>query len=191
MPMTLRIIMDEHVALRSVLNSLELLIHRGPENDALGFFRSMRAMLFYIDQYPERLHHPKESKLLFPKVRERDVAISDVLDRLDEDHAKSEHSVRMLEHQLASWEFLGGEERSVFIGAFRIYKKSYLAHMELEEKIVLPAALRCLAIGDWRHLDEEFAANQDPLTGRYAADGIYAELFNRIVREAPDPIGLG
>ncbi len=25
-------------------------------------------MLFYIDEFPERLHHPKESNMLFPKV---------------------------------------------------------------------------------------------------------------------------
>ena len=30
-------------------------------------FSTLRAMLFYIDEFPERLHHPKESDLLFPE----------------------------------------------------------------------------------------------------------------------------
>jgi hypothetical protein len=32
-------------------------------------FDVLRAMLFYIDEFPERLHHTKESELLFPKLR--------------------------------------------------------------------------------------------------------------------------
>jgi hypothetical protein len=30
------------------------------------------AILFYIDEFPAKLHHPKESKLLFPRVANRD-----------------------------------------------------------------------------------------------------------------------
>jgi hypothetical protein len=33
---------------------------------ALPPFDVLRAMLFYIDEFPERLHHTKESELLFP-----------------------------------------------------------------------------------------------------------------------------
>ena len=31
----------------------------------------LRAMLFCVDEFPERLYHSKESQLLFPRIRER------------------------------------------------------------------------------------------------------------------------
>jgi hemerythrin-like domain-containing protein len=29
----------------------------------------LRSMMFHIDEFPERLHHPKETELLFPKAQ--------------------------------------------------------------------------------------------------------------------------
>ena len=43
----------------------------------------------------------------------------------------------------------------------------------------------------WRELDEAFGANRDPLTGKYPASPEYERLFQRIVHDAPAPIGLG
>jgi hemerythrin-like domain-containing protein len=34
-------------------------------DDRDQFFDVLRAMLFYVDEFPERLHHPKESALLY------------------------------------------------------------------------------------------------------------------------------
>nr|MBP6851606.1 hemerythrin domain-containing protein [Rhodoferax sp.] len=65
---SLRIIRDEHSALAAMLRSLSMMVQQGPGDDAQQYFDVMRAMLFYIDEFPERLHHPKESNLLFPKV---------------------------------------------------------------------------------------------------------------------------
>ena len=65
---SLHIIRDEHASLAAMLQAMMQLLERGPAQDAQNFFDVMRAMLFYIDEFPERLHHPKESNLLFPKV---------------------------------------------------------------------------------------------------------------------------
>ena len=43
---------------------------------------------------------------------------------------------------------------------------------------------------DWAELDAAFAQNRDPLAGAVGEDE-YAELFSRIVRIVPAPIGLG
>ena len=56
-------IRDEHSALAAILRSLRMMGERGPRDEPQGFFDVMRAMLFYIDEFPERLHHPKESDL--------------------------------------------------------------------------------------------------------------------------------
>jgi hypothetical protein len=48
-----------------------MMIERGPCDVLPGYFEVVGAMLFYIDEFPERLHHPKETELLFPKVAQR------------------------------------------------------------------------------------------------------------------------
>jgi hypothetical protein len=63
----IRILLGEHASLRAVLQSILLMLERGPGDAPERFFDVMRAMLFYIDEFPERLHHPKESNLLFPR----------------------------------------------------------------------------------------------------------------------------
>ena len=59
------IIRDEHRALAAMLRSLLNLVADGPGDQPHRFFDVLRAMLFYIDEFPVRPHHPKESKLLF------------------------------------------------------------------------------------------------------------------------------
>ena len=57
-------------------------------------------MLFYIDEFPERLHHPKESELLFPRVARLAPETAEVIARLEKDHSNSESAVRELQHLL-------------------------------------------------------------------------------------------
>lgn len=188
---TLRVIQDEHNALRALLQSVHLLLLQGPSKDPRRFFDTLRAMLFYIDEYPERLHHPKETDLLFPKVMVRAPETAAAVERLDKDHHKSELAVRQLQHLLLAWELLGDPRRQEFVDTFNAYRRAYLQHMELEETAILPAARRFLTAGDWIEIDHAFEANRDPLTGRYPAEGVYAELFRRIVNFAPAPVGMG
>ena len=103
---TLRVIRDEHGVLSAVLRSISPLLS---ETRRLGLqpdFTTLRAMLFYSDEFPEKVHHTKESELLFPKLRERSSEATAVLDRLDADHASSHRAVRDLEHELLALEMM-------------------------------------------------------------------------------------
>ena len=46
-------------------------------------FDLLRALIFYIDAYPGRLHHPKESDHLFKHLRARSDEAGELLDKLD------------------------------------------------------------------------------------------------------------
>lgn len=191
----LQVIRDEHAALAAMLRSLRLMLARGPDSppagDDAGFFDVLRAMLFYIDEFPETLHHPKETELLFPRVAERAPQVAKTIERLDRDHHQGEASVRALQHALLAWELLGDSRREAFETAAFRYIDFYLEHMRVEETVVLPEAVRTLDAADWRELDAAFAANQDPLAARHQRDPQYERLFTRIVTRAPAPIGLG
>lgn len=188
---SIRIIRDEHAALAAMLRSLGMMVERGPGDASGQYFDVLRAMLFYIDEFPERLHHPKESELLFPKVARVAPQTGAAIAQLEQDHSRGEGAVRELQHQLLAWELLGDARRADFEQAARSYVRFYLDHMHLEEKEILPAAEKALDERDWAELDAAFATNCDPLTGKYPRDPVYDRLFTRIVMIAPEPIGLG
>ena len=187
---TLRIIREEHAALAAMLRSILLLLAQHRRQGTLPDFTALRAMIFYVDAFPELRHHRKESELLFPKLRARTPLSRALLDRLDEDHARGERNIRELEHALLAFEMLGEPRRAAFEHAAQRYVDFYLAHMGLEEEQVLPLAERVLTERDWAELDEAFSANRDPLTGHEPEDE-YRALFTRIVNLVPAPIGLG
>jgi hemerythrin-like domain-containing protein len=187
----LQTIRDEHASLAAMLQSMRLMVQKGPSDDRRQFFDVLRGMLFYIDEFPERLHHPKESNLLFPKVVKLAPKVMGAVDKLERDHMRSEKAVRDLQHLLLAWELLGPGRRAAFEEAVGHYIDAYLAHMNLEENIILPEAERCFSEEDWRLLDAAFAENADPLTGQYRPTEAYEKLFSLIVTRAPSPIGLG
>ena len=188
---SLQIIRDEHASLAAMLQSMRMLVELGPDDSRRNFFDVLRAMLFYIDEYPERLHHPKESNLLFPKVVKASPKVLGAIDRLERDHMYSEKAARDLQHLLLSWELLGPSRRQAFEEAFRKYIDFYLDHMRLEEEVILPEAEKMLTPHEWAEIDAAFEKNADPLSGKYPPTAEYEKLFSLIVQRAPAPIGLG
>lgn len=186
----LQVIRDEHAAVAAVLRSMLQMMERGPDEEPERFFDVLRAMLFYIDEFPERQHHPKESDLLFPKVARVEPKLMPVIHRLEEDHMQGEGRVRELQHLLLAWELLGEGRRAAFEEAARRYVDFYLSHMRVEETDILPVAQQKLSDSDWAQLDAAFQSHADPLaSGR--RDPTYDRLFTRIVMRTPAPIGVG
>jgi len=186
----LKIIHEEHRALAALLETLRLLAERlGPAADPRDL-SLIRAIFFYIDEFPERLHHAKETSLLFPRLRSRAAEAASVLDALDEQHARGESAIRELEHLLLAYEQLGERRRKPFITALNRYVEFYTGHMAIEDAQVMPLAEKRLTEEDWRELNAAFAENRDPLTGHTPSEE-YKALFERIVTMAPAPIGLG
>jgi hemerythrin-like domain-containing protein len=186
----LQVIRDEHAAVAAVLRSLLQMLERGPDEEPERFFDVLRAMLFYIDEFPERRHHPHESDLLFPKIARVAPQLMPVIHRLEEDHMQGEGRVRELQHLLLAWELLGDGRRAAFESAARNYVDFYLTHMRMEETELLPVAVQKLSESDWAQLNEAFEHHDDPLASG-KRDPSYDRLFTRIVMKAPAPIGVG
>ncbi|MEO7953543.1 MAG: hemerythrin domain-containing protein, partial [Polaromonas sp.] len=178
---SLQIIRDEHSSLAAMLRSMLMMVERGPGDHPQQFFDVLRAMLFYIDEFPERLHHPKESNLLFPRVVRAAPSVMAAVEQLERDHMSGEKSVRDLQHLLLAWELLGEPRRTAFMEQCKAYVAFYLEHMRLEETVILPEAEKVLTEAEWKDLDAAFEKNCDPLTGKYPPDPAYDRLFTRIV----------
>ncbi|WP_395686360.1 hemerythrin domain-containing protein [Caenimonas koreensis] len=187
---TTQSIREQHSSLAAVLRSLTMMIAHGPADEPDRFFDVMRAMLFYIDEFPERLHHPRESNVLFPRVLKVAPQLMNVIEALEHDHLAGEQRVRDLQHLLLAWELLGESRRQAFEQAAAQYVRFYLDHMRVEETEVLPLARQLLSPEDWAQLNAAFDADPDPLT-TVNRQPIYDRLFSRIVLAAPSPVGVG
>ena len=187
---TSKVILDEHSALSAVLRSIALLLAEHRRRATLPDFAVLRAMLFYIDEFPEQRHHPKESDLLFPRLARVAPELMPVIRRLEAEHMQGESRVRALQHLLLAWELIGESRRPAFSQAVDEYVRFYLDHMRVEETELLPVAERKLTQADWDEIGRAFEADRDPLAGGQR-DPNYDRLFTRIVRSAPAPIGVG
>lgn len=193
MPLAVRVIRAEHDALAAMLRTMPLLLDAQRRDGTPPCFDALRAMLFYVDEFPERLHHAKESELLFPKLRALAPELRETLDELDADHAQGERAIRELQHSLLAWEQMGEPRRVKFEQQLKVYTARYLRHMRREETEILPIAAKLLSPDDWADLDEAFGSHQDPLAPRAGqpVDEAYAPLRQRILAALPAPFGWG
>lgn len=186
----IRIIHEEHMAMSAMLQTLHLVSKRLKGGATAQEFDLMRAMLFYLDEFPEKLHHRKESEVLFRKLRDAAPSASDLLDRLDRDHAAGAQTILELEHLLLAFEQLGDSRRLAFVEAVDRYVDKHVHHMQTEETLVLPLADKSLSDADWDVVNAAFREQRDPLTSRKPSDEYHA-LFEKILNRLPAPIGLG
>ena len=150
---TLRIIRDEHSSLSAVLRSIGLLLSESRRHGLAPDFQVLRAMLFYIDEYPEKVHHTKESALLFPKIRARSAEAASV-HRSPRRRSRAQPSRRArsgARPSRARNDERGGERAVAgaarFEEATHAYIAGYLDHMRTEEVEILPLAERVLTVG--------------------------------------------
>lgn len=186
---SLSVIKREHATLKSMLYSILKMIERGPLNEPELFFDTLRAMLFYIDEVPEKQHHPKETKFLFPLIAKRSKSCTVIIEKLNGEHLKIESTIRDLQHMLLGWEMLGDSRRSAFEIATFKYIDFYEKHMQLEESVIFPEASRVLNESECKYIDNAFAMNSDLLSFSKNRDPKYDRLFTKIMLQSPAPIG--
>ncbi len=186
----IRIIRDEHRTLAAVVHGMLYLVREIAERATEPDFRVLDAMVYYIDTFPERFHHPKEDRYLFRILRQRSPEAGPLLDRLETEHRAGGEKIRALEQALARFHAGGRSEFSNFRAVVEAYAKFHWDHMQAEERELLPLAEKYLTPADWQEVDAAFEGHADPLIGTEVGDK-YAALFSRIVALAPPPIGVG
>ncbi len=180
MPAALRIIRDEHLAIASVLYGLRTAVRRVAEGGAPDF-RLLDALLRYIEQFPERLHHPKESGTLFPALVARCPEAQDLVDALDAEHALGASLIEVLRTMLSR--FANGDAAAFapFATAVDEYADFHWRHMQREEDRLLPLAQTHLTAEDWERVSAAFRANDNPLEGmapKQEAETLYRRILS-------------
>lgn len=186
----LAIIRDEHRSLAAVVHGLRYLIREMRERQAAPDFRLLWAMIFYLDEFPEKLHHPKENAYLFARLRERTREANAVIAQLEQQHIDGAGHIRDLELVLGHFEAGSPDGLEKFSAAVETFADEIMKHMAFEESRLLPLARKHLTTEDWVEIGAAFSENGDPRFDA-EADHEYRDLFTRIVNLAPAPIGVG
>jgi len=183
------IIQDEHRAITAVIEGLRHVLADVREGRAAPDHRLLRAMFDYIEQFPERLHHPKEDDYLFERLRVRAPEAAPLLDALHHEHVVGRE--RFVELKAAYARYAADpSELASFADRVERYSHFHWKHMRREEDEVLPLASKALQPDDWATIDAAFASNSDPIVG-VAARKEFRELFRRLVAILPPPLGVG
>jgi branched-chain amino acid transport system ATP-binding protein len=185
---TIDIIHAEHRALASVLQALRFVVGAIRAGKLQPDFGLLSAMVDYITQLPEKVHHPKEDNYLFPRLRERSAEAAALIDALEQQHVDGYRMTVALLQALIHYQSLGAAGFAPFDALVQQYLDFNWKHLNQEEKELLPLARAALTAQDWVELDAEFSANQDPFSG---AQGEFDALFRKIVQLTPAPYGLG
>ena len=189
MKTAIHIIYDEHRSLAAVLHALKQLARDAEDPAVEPRFDVLRAMIYYIDQFPERLHHPKEDNYLFAALEQRAPEAKRLIEELRAEHVLGAQLIRDLEQALVALEVGWSGGAHAFRVAVDAYAEFHWKHMRKEEDKLLPLAERLLTAEDWRGIDAAFAGNEDPIADLREQD--FDRLFSRIVRLVPEPHGLG
>jgi hemerythrin-like domain-containing protein len=186
---SIRILYDEHRSLSAVLSGLKSLAQIAREGRLRPDFAVFRAMIYYIDAFPERMHHPKEDAHLFARLEARDPGARELIGRLQAEHVKGAQLVRELEQSLLAFEQTWPEGADAFVAKVDAYAQFHWDHMRCEEHDLMPRAEKALTAEDWESIDAAFAGNDDPIADLREKD--FQSLYQRILNLAPAPIGLG
>src|SRR4051794_19371928 len=144
----INVILDEHRSLAAVLHGMLYLSRAIPDGRMKPDFKLFGAMVYYIDAFPERLHHPKEDKYLFRLLRLRHPASGALLDRLHAEHVAGETKIRDVQAALRRYEHGGASHFREFSDAVEAYATFHWSHMRAEEEEVLPLARQHLTQAD-------------------------------------------
>ena len=190
MPKALNIIRDEHRSIAAVLHGMQHLVRQVSERKAKIDPKVFRAMLYYLDTFSERRHHPKEEVFLFDPLRRRGAGADALVAELEREHADGGASLRHVEQCLIRYEEGGEKEFPEFAQEVQRFANGYWEHMRKEEEHVFPLAEKLFTAEDWAAIDRAFGENVDPLE-RDRDEKNFRKLFSRIVNLAPPPIGVG
>jgi hemerythrin-like domain-containing protein len=190
MSQPLQALYREHESIAAVLHALTYLAREAGLGKPVDT-RVFRQILYYLDVFPERFHHPKEDAVLFAAIGKRSDRARKIIARLEKQHEAGAVALRELEQALVRWEVGGEAELALFVRAATHFVERYREHMQLEEDELMPLALagEILTDKDWAQVEAAFARHRDPLSG-VVAQTSPQQIFQRILNLAP-PAGRG
>ena len=181
----IHVILSEHHRLTSIVSGMLRVVDGMASSSGPASAMLMRAMLYYINEFPEQVHHPKEEQYLFARLRARTEEFEAAISELTLQHEAGKLRVHALERALTRYELAGAAMLPALRDGVYGYADFYAAHRHLEESAILPGAQRYLTVSDWMEIDEAFGANRDPFENLETEDNLN-DLYRLIVHTMPE-----
>ena len=162
MSKALDIIRSEHRSIAVVLENLRRLTRNGgrvPRINSAVF----GAMVNYLENFADCVHHPKEDEYLFAPLRRRGAGAEALIAGLEREHADGGRALDGLKQSYARLEAAGDAGLPAFARAVEDFARAYFEHMRKEEEQLFPLAEKLFTPADWAAIDRAFEENRDPV----------------------------
>jgi branched-chain amino acid transport system ATP-binding protein len=179
----IRVIWQEHANISRVLDCLRTMV-----NDSDGALDPdlLAAILNYMEDFADTMHHPKEEHYLLPALVKRRPDLALLVEQVQEEHDRLTQMLDEMRHRLDAYR-ADAKELDALRDEAEAYVELQLTHMAREDRGLLPIALEELTDDDWRAIDEVFTRHNDPLFGAKRQKQ-FDTLFEKIVAASPGPI---
>ena len=155
------ILLEEHRNIEKLLLVLEqelnVFDHSEPPD-----YEILQAIIEYFQDYPESYHHPKED-IVFEKLKLRDPAAVARVGDVEAEHQLE--TKRLQRFAQAVGDILAGREypRQRFHNVVHEFIEHQRQHMDKEERLLFPAAVKALQQDDWAEIDARMNDRKDPV----------------------------
>lgn len=184
------IIRAEHRTLGAVINNIRAVLQEVQAGRMAMDFKLMWTMVYYIDAFPDRLHHPKEDDWLFARLSARTPLADSLIKTLQSQHQMEPQALANMRRALGNLEAGVAGSIEALRDTVGVYADFTWTHLRSEENELLPLAEAHLLASDWDAIADAFAQNPDPLIGSVDKE-LFDTLFQDIVNRTPAPLGLG
>lgn len=174
----------EHANYRRLLDLLETLAQRFSGSDRPEY-ELMSDIIYYMTQYPDRFHHPRED-IAFKALLERDSEAQRMVDELAGQHVDIARSGATLSEDLSAAAADAMIARTTIENAVRDYVTVLRNHMDQEEREIFPRLASSLNESDWLIVDSAFHFSADPLFGESVQ-----QRFQALHRQIASQAGCG
>lgn len=177
----LGVIHDEHRSMAVVLQAMNQIVATpaGAPGLAASDLITLDAMLAYLREFPQRLHHPKEEQHLHPLLRLRVPACHETLAEIEAQHLREAQLVAAVNDALVAARAGSAAAPEALVTSVRLLVTAVWEHIGFEERVVLPMALEHLSEQDWQGVADAFADNNDPDFGSLPTEE-FRRIFARI-----------
>jgi len=176
----------EHSLLARIIAAMQAWVVQAREAGAKPDFDLFAAMLRYVEEVPDRVHHPQEDAVLFPAIADAPGA-GPVIAELEQEHANGGAMLRQLRESYEAMKCGAPNALNRLSTAMDDFSEFYWAHMRKEEQSLLPLATAALTPSQWEGVEKAFVTVNDPLFGSELAE-TYRRLYEYIMARMHDPI---
>ena len=155
------ILREEHRNIEELLLVLEQELNVFDRNEQPDY-EILQAVISYFQDYPDCCHHPKED-MIFEKLKARDPVAAGSVGDLEAEHQNEgkrlQRVAQMIRSILTHHEVL----RPTFDDIMRDFIEHERKHMEMEERVLFPAAVNALQPEDWAGIDAIWSEKKDTM----------------------------